>query len=103
MIESILHVGYIVLASIFVLFIPGFFLSLVSFEWKKIDLIERLALSFALSIAVVPLLVFYANLAGFRMTTALVIIVIEIVSVLGLAVHMFRPWFRKKFKKGSDE
>lgn len=51
----------VVLGSIFVLFLPGFAWSYVFFEKGEIDEIERIALSFGLSIALVPLVVFYLN------------------------------------------
>jgi uncharacterized membrane protein len=50
-----------IFGGIFVLFIPGFAWSYVFFLRKKIDWIERLALSFGLSIALVPLSVFWLN------------------------------------------
>jgi uncharacterized membrane protein len=65
----------IVFGSVYVLFLPGFVLSFVFFlktrefdkkEKGSIDWIERIALSFALSIAIVPLTVFYLNLVGVR-------------------------------------
>jgi len=56
----------IVFGSVYVLFLPGFVLSFAFFPDKAIDWIERIALSFALSIAVVPLAVFYLNLIGVR-------------------------------------
>ena len=67
----------IVFGSIYVLFLPGFIISFIFFpethefdSWKEekgaIDWIERIALSFALSIAIVPLAVFYLNLMGLR-------------------------------------
>ena len=37
-------------------------------EKGSIDWLERIALSFALSIAIVPLVIFYLNLAGLRIT-----------------------------------
>jgi len=51
----------IIFGSIFVLFVPGFAWSYVFFNRGKIDSIERLALSFGLSIALVPLTVFWFN------------------------------------------
>ena len=51
----------IIFGSIFVLFIPGLAWSYVFFQKKQIDIIERLALSFGLSIALVPLTVFWFN------------------------------------------
>jgi uncharacterized membrane protein len=45
-----------------VLFIPGFALSYALFPKKKdIDTLERIALSFGLSIALIPLVVFFMN------------------------------------------
>ena len=60
----------IVFGSIFVLFLPGFIITYIFFpkseKEKGIDWIERIALSFALSIAIVPLAVFYLNLIGVK-------------------------------------
>ena len=71
----------IVFGSIYVLFLPGFVISYIFFpktkefeenkeendnERGEIDWIERIALSFALSIAIVPLAVFYLNLIGLK-------------------------------------
>ena len=67
----------IVFGSVYVLFLPGFIMSFIFFTKTKefdskdkedgaIDWIERIALSFALSIAIVPLAVFYLNLVGVR-------------------------------------
>ena len=47
--------------SVFVLFVPGFAWSYVFFIKKHIDWVERLALSFGLSIALVPLTVFWLH------------------------------------------
>lgn len=57
----ILNVLRIIFGSIFILFLPGYAWSFVFFKKGKIDLIERIALSFGLSIALVPLIVFYLN------------------------------------------
>ncbi len=56
----------IVFGSVYVLFLPGYLISYIFFPPAKIDVIERIALSFALSIAIVPLFVFYLNLIGLR-------------------------------------
>jgi uncharacterized membrane protein len=53
----------IIFGSIFILFLPGYLLTLSFFDEKEIDFLESFALSFALSISVVPLLSFYFNLA----------------------------------------
>lgn len=47
--------------AIFVLFISGFAWSFVFFGKDEIDWIERIALSFGLSIALVPLTIFWLN------------------------------------------
>ena len=86
---SLLSPLRIFFGSIYVLFLPGFILTFIFFSNKsrenKIDWIERIALSFALSIAVVPLVVFYLNLIGLKISalntflTILGIIIIELV------------------------
>ncbi len=86
----------IVFGSIYVLFLPGFVLSFAFFpaREKSIDVIERIALSFALSIAVVPLVVFYLNLIGVKINlinsffTILGIIIIS----LGFAIWRGRRY-----------
>ena len=78
----------IVFGSIYVLFLPGFIISFIFFrktsEKEGIDWLERIALSFALSIAVVPLVVFYLNLIGVKinlLNTSLIILVIIAISL----------------------
>ncbi|GAH43738.1 unnamed protein product [marine sediment metagenome] len=51
----------IIFGSVFVLFLPGLAWSFVFFKKGEIDAIERIALSFGLSIALVPLVVFWLN------------------------------------------
>ena len=51
----------IILGAIFALFIPGYAMTYALFKGGEIDKIERIALSFALSIATVPLILFYLN------------------------------------------
>jgi uncharacterized membrane protein len=84
----------IVFGSVYVLFLPGFLISYIFFPKSKefdsgeeegIDSIERIALSFALSIAIVPLAVFYLNLIGLRinlLNSSLTILGIIIISLL---------------------
>jgi len=83
-----------ILSIVFVFFIPGFLISLVFFPMKKIDLIERLALSFALSIAIIPLMVFYTNLIGIPITSLTVLLQTTAIILLTGIVLIFR-----KFKK----
>ncbi len=51
----------IIFGSVFILFLPGLAWSFVFFKKDEIDVIERIALSFGLSIALVPLVVFWLN------------------------------------------
>ncbi len=87
----------IVFGSVYVLFLPGFIISYIFFsktkefdsktneeEGDSIDWIERIALSFALSIAIVPLAVFYLNLMGIKinlLNSTLTILGIIIISL----------------------
>ena len=89
----------IVFGSFYVLFLPGYILTYIFFPAKEqerlrlalkkneedgIDMIERIALSFALSIAIVPLVVFYLNLIGIKinfLNTFLTILAIILISL----------------------
>ena len=92
----------IVFGSVYVLFLPGFILTFLFFpklktseEDKGIDWLERIALSFALSIAVVPLAVFYLNLIGIKinlLNSSLIILGIIILSSIGV-------YYRVNYKK----
>lgn len=61
------------LAIPYVIFLPGLLITFIFFNNKKIDWVERIALSFALSLSIVPLIVFYTNLAGIRISQASVL------------------------------
>lgn len=100
----------IIFGSIYVLFLPGFLISFIFFPHTKkfeekeeresneresvkgsIDWIERIALSFALSIAIVPLAVFYLNLIGLKinlLNSFLTILGIIIISTIILSFKM---------------
>ncbi|MBN2127433.1 MAG: DUF1616 domain-containing protein, partial [Candidatus Diapherotrites archaeon] len=72
----------IVFGSVYVLFIPGFIMTYLFF--KELDSLERIALGFALSISVIPLLTFYLNLIGMKINSLNVFIEIFVVIVLCL-------------------
>lgn len=83
--------------SVFVLFLPGFAWSLVFFKKDEIDLIERIALSFGLSIALVPLAVFWLNyFLGVKINLLNVSIVI--LALTGTAAGAYRLKGRYTFK-----
>lgn len=86
---NIVQVLEILISSVFVLFIPGFALSFLFFSRGKIDLTERLALSFALSISSVPLIAFYANLIGIPIRRETVFIEVSLIimsAVMGIVI-----------------
>lgn len=82
----------IVFGSVYVLFLPGLVLTFVFFKKKEVDSIERIALAFALSIAIVPLLVFYLNLIGMKINVLNTSLVIAGIIGIGFGVI----WRRKK-------
>jgi uncharacterized membrane protein len=92
---ELLTIIRIFIGSAFVLFLPGFVWTYVFFNRSEIDIIERIALSFGLSIALVPLVMFYANyLLGVKITLINCIIIVVILILLPLG------WF--KLKKQTD-
>ncbi len=95
-IMEILNVLYIITAGFLVLFAPGFSLSLVFFELGKIDLLERVALSFALSISVVPLLTFYLNLLGVKIGVGLVVLEVIGICFLSLGILIVKNYLRNQ-------
>lgn len=81
----------IVFGSVFVLFIPGFAWTYLFFDRDEIDVVERIALSFGLSIALVPLSVFYLNyLFGMQITLVNCAIIISVLILAPLG------WLRVK-------
>ncbi|MDP2090610.1 MAG: DUF1616 domain-containing protein [Candidatus Gracilibacteria bacterium] len=86
---SIIKLLRIVFGSIFILFLPGYILTMTFFDEKEIDFLERFALSFALSISVVPLLSFYFNLIGIRINEVSVFLITLFVIVINLVYITF--------------
>ncbi len=74
--------GVFSLVIIFIL--PGLGLSFIFFTWNEISYLERCVLSIGLSVAVVPLLVFYCNLVGIKITRISVIMeILALLSIIG--------------------
>ena len=71
---------------VFVFFLPGFVWTLVFFQSKQINVVERIALSFGLSIAVVTISLLAMNMViGIRITgfnSVLIIIAVTIIPVV---------------------
>jgi uncharacterized membrane protein len=93
---ALLNVGgtvRVILGLPFILFIPGYILIFALFPTKKtdkgIDIIERIALSFGLSIAIVPLIGLGLNYTpwGIRLEPILISIFVFIVGVGAVAIY----------------
>ncbi len=91
----VLEILRIVFGSIALLFLPGYWLTKALYFDKVLDTLEVIALSFAFSISVVPLLVFYANLAGVPITAWLV------VGVCALIIWGSRGYLLRKTSKNT--
>lgn len=86
-----LDVLRIIAGSVIVLFVPGYALVKGLFKKRELDLIEEVALSIALSIAVVPLAVFYANqLLGIKITLVNSLLIIVFIVAAGLGAGHYR-------------
>jgi uncharacterized membrane protein len=99
--KNLIYSFRIVFGSVFVLFLPGFILSYIFFpktrkfeektkDSKAVDLIERLVLSFALSIAIVPLAVFYLNLIGLKINALNIFFTILGICFIGLIILVIK-------------
>ena len=81
----------IILGAIVVLFIPGYAMTFALFKEREIDKIERITLSFALSIALVPLVLFYLNQGlGIRINLINLIVIILFIVIFSLTVWAVR-------------
>ena len=80
-----------ILGVIFMFFLPGFAWTLVFF--KQINIIERIALSFGLSIAIVALSIIVLNvLLGIRINGANALLIIIFLTGVPLAVYYLKRY-----------
>ncbi len=80
-----------ILAFALVFFVPGFAWTLVFF--KKITIIERIALSIGLSIALVTLSIIALNLLlGIRINGFNALIIIVVITIIPLAIYFPRKY-----------
>lgn len=88
----------IAFGSVFILFIPGLVISYIFFPNTKssesssegIDFLERIALSFALSIAIVPIAVFYTTLIGVKITSISTLVITSLIVIISLGIIYFK-------------
>ncbi|MFC2035726.1 DUF1616 domain-containing protein [Chloroflexota bacterium] len=84
-----------IFGSTLVFFLPGFAWTIVFF--KRINVIERVLLSFALSMVVVTLSILFINrLLGFKITGTSSALIIIIVTVLPIIAYYFNKLIRRR-------
>ena len=89
-----------ILGAIIVFLLPGFAWTLVFF--RKLSVIERIAISFGLSIATVTLSIAVLHLLfGMKITGANSLLTIIVITVIALGIYFLRR-FRYRQPKASD-
>ena len=89
-----------VIAFLLVFFLPGFCWTLFLFAGKQINNVERVALSFGLSIALVTLAIFAMNrLAGIKITATNAVLIILLLIVIGLILYGVRKALMRDYQK----
>ncbi len=84
-----------ILSFVLVFFLPGFAWTIVFF--RRINVIERVTLSFALSIVVVTLsLLFINRLTGLRITGLNSVLVIIVVTILPIVAYYLNKLIRRQ-------
>ena len=83
-----------VLGFILVFFLPGFAWTLLFF--KQINIVERVVISFGLSIALVTLSLILVNRAGVSISGFNSLLIIILLIVLPLAVYSFNRFIRRR-------
>jgi len=70
-------------------FIPGYFFSLIIFPINKneLNVFERLVISFALSMSIIPLLYFIFYLIGIKNVTYIEILIVNIILFLMILLN----------------
>jgi len=89
--KMITEILRMILGAIFILFIPGYAMTLALFKEGELNKIERIALSFALSIATVPLALFYLNWGlGIKINLINLILIVLLIVISSLIVWRVR-------------
>ncbi len=84
-----------ILGFIIMFFLPGFAWTLVFF--KKLSIMERVVLSFGLSIAVITLsLLFLNKVVGIRITGFNSVLAIVLVTIIPLAIYYLNRLIRRR-------
>ena len=87
-----------ILGFILLLFLPGFAWTLVFF--RQVNILERIGLSFGLSIAIVTLSIIALNvLLGVRITAVNAVLTVIVIVIIPLAIY----YLKKFIGSGSSE
>jgi len=92
-----------VVPTIFLVFLPGLSWSYFFFKKKQISCIERVMMSFALSIVLVPLTIFVLNVwAGVRITFINSALIVAVLSAIPVFVYLSKKTIFAKILHGSS-
>ncbi|MBA7672268.1 hypothetical protein ES703_80443 [subsurface metagenome] len=88
-----------IIGFILVFFLPGFAWTLVFFRGKQINVVERVALSFGLSIAVVTISIFALNLlVGVEITGFNSVLIIVAVTIIPVVAYYLSKLVRRRLR-----
>lgn len=88
-----------IVGFILVFFLPGFAWTLVFFRGKQVNVVERVALSFGLSIAVVTISIFALNLlVGVEITGFNSVLIIIVVTVIPVVAYYLSKLVRRRLR-----
>ena len=92
----------VILSFILLFFLPGFAWTLVLFSHRQINIVERLALSFGLSIAVVTLTILALNrLIGVRITGFNSVLIILAITIIPIAFYYLKKLVKRQGGEGG--
>jgi hypothetical protein len=86
----------IIAGGVFVLFVPGYALVQLLFPKKEMDLIERVAFSIGLSLAVVPLVGFLLNYSPWGIRLDPIVVSISLLSIVLAFASVYRKYMINK-------
>ncbi|MFC2067027.1 DUF1616 domain-containing protein [Chloroflexota bacterium] len=95
------NIGRAILGFILVFFLPGFAWTLIFF--KSITAIERIVLSFGLSIALVTLSILALNvLLNVRITGTNSLLIIVVLTIIPVTIYSIRRFAKKRLPDKAD-
>lgn len=86
-------------------FLPGYSLSFFFWPWAKLEIIERLVISIALSLATVPVVMFISSKAGGEITYTNTVIQVVLIIIAAIMLTVLRSgwriWLRRRKNKAG--